>query len=785
VKADRHKPLDDEARTVQGALPPVYLLQHELGSGGMARVFLAEDRKHRRRVAIKVLREELSGGRGAERFVAEIGLTARLSHPHILPLLDSGTADGRPFYVMPVVEGESLRERLDRTPRLALLEALRIAHDVADALAYAHAQGVVHRDIKPENIMLSGRHALVADFGIARAIEAINTANRTSANMTGIGMVVGTPAYMSPEQASGDPTVDGRSDVCSLGVVLFEMLAGECPYVGPNAGAILLQQLGRPVPSLRARRPELPEVLEFVVATAMARAPEDRFASAAEFADTLASLERSIATGGEGGAQALAPQVPHVPSLAILPFDNLSTDQENAFLSDGIAEEVLTLLSKRQALRVCARSSSFAFRGQGVDLRTVGDRLGVRTILTGSVRRAGDRLRVNAELVNVADGTQLWTERYERRLDDIFAIQDDIAGAIVAALNATLLSRDVAAIAPPTLRTPVANVAAYEACLRGRHLWGQRTSTSAAEAMGCYLQALAMAPDFVPAWTGLADVWATRGIYGTVAPAEAMEQARDAANRALALEAESAEAHATLGLIHATYDWRWEEAERAFRRAIARRPNYPTAHQWLATNYLTPLGLVDDALEATTVALRLDPLSLVLKCSLASAYFYGRRYDEAAAAARDAIGLDADFPLAHFFLGQSLLYQGEMTGAVAACRTAVELSGRSSETLAALGVALASSGDEGGARATLAELDEARRFGYVSPCHPALVQVALGAHDEALDGLERALGVRAADLAWIGVRPSWDALRALPRFQAIAERVGVGSPGAPPDGARR
>lgn len=768
---DRLPTLDDEGRALQASLPSVYLLQHELGSGGMARVFLAEDRKHRRRVAIKVLREELSGGRAAERFVAEIALTARLSHPHILPLLDSGSADGRPFYVMPLVEGESLRERLDRAPRLTLAEALRIAHDVADALAYAHAQGVVHRDIKPENIMLAGRHALVADFGIARAIEA---ANSVTANMTGIGMVVGTPAYMSPEQASGDPEVDGRSDVCSLGVVLFEMLVGECPYAGPNAGAILLQQLGRPVPSARERRPDLPEVLDFVVATAMARAPEDRFASAAEFADTLAALERSIAAGGDGAGSTLAPQVPHVPSLAILPFDNLSSDPENAFLSDGIAEEVLTLLSRRPALRVCARSSSFAFRGQAVELRTIGERLGVRTVLTGSVRRAGDRLRVNAELVSVADSTQLWAERYERRIDDIFAIQDDIAGAIVAALNATLLSRDVAAISPPTVRSPVANVAAYEACLRGRHLWGQRTATSADEAMHCFLQALAMEPDFIPAWTGLADVWATRGIYGAAAPGDAMEQARDAANRALALDAECAEAHATLGLVFAVHDWRWDDAERAFRRAIARRPNYPTAHQWLATNYFTPLGRVEDALEATTVALRLDPLSLVLKCSLASAYFYGRRFDDAEAAARDAIGLDANFPLAHFFLGQALLQQGELAGAVAACGAAVQLSGRSSETLAALGVAHATRGDEAAARAILTELDEARRFGYVSPCHPALVHAALGEHEAALDGLERALTVRAADLAWLAVRPTWDGVRAQPRFRALVERLGVG-----------
>jgi len=767
---------DVELLMLQTAFRPAYELERELGRGGMATVFLAADTKHERKVAIKVLHEHLASATGLERFLREISLTARLSHPHILPLLDSGVAAERPYYVMPFVSGESLRQRLERERRVPIVDALRITAQVADALAYAHAQGAVHRDIKPENIMLSGRHALVADFGIARAIRAAasSTTVADDSRMTRVGLLIGTPAYMSPEQAVGDEAIDGRSDVCSLGVVLFEMLVGQLPFDGPNAHAIIARQITQAVPSASAINEQVPVVVDELLATAMAREPSDRFASAAEFADSLSALEREIDRGIATNAK-LTTHVPHTPSIAVLPFDNLSSDPENVYLSDGIAEDVLTLLSRRPALRVCARSSSFAFRDKGIELRTLGERLGVRHVLTGSVRRAGDRLRIGAQLVNAADGTQLWGERYERRTDDIFAIQDEIAAAIVDAINAALLARgQSASLTRPIAAKPTANVEAYELCLRGRHLWGQRTATSAQRSIECFEQAIALDTGYTLAWSGLANVWATLGVYGSRAPEESMVRARDAASAALALDSACAEAHTTLGLVSAAFDWEWANANASFQRAISLNPGYPTAHQWYATNYLVPHARFDDAFESLRMALRFDPLSLALKASTASACFYARRYNEAATAAREALDIDDAFPPAYFFLGQALMHLGEHDAGLAACEIAAELAGRSGETLAVVGHARAVTGDEDGARALLMELNERAKLQYVSPTHPALIHVGLGEWNASLSCLERAVDVRAADLTWIGVRPHWDALRSSPRFQVVLDRVGVG-----------
>src|SRR5436189_2910499 len=416
---------------LQEALAGRYTIERELGRGGMATVYLAEDVKHGRPVALKVLSPQLAASLGTERFLGEIQIAARLTHPHILPLHDSGEADGLPYYVMPYVEGESLRGRLIHERQLPIEDALRIAREVADALEYAHHRDIVHRDIKPENILFQTGHAVVSDFGIARAINVAGTSR-----MTGTGIAVGTPGYMSPEQAGGVDELDGRSDVYSLGCVLFEMLAGGPPFTGWSAHAILARQVLEPLPRLRTFRDTVPEWLELVVARALANAPGDRFAGVAEFIAALSSPTPATRADAAPARAHTTPAPEH--SIAVLPFVNLSADPENGYFCDGMTEEILNALSAVPSLRVASRTSSFVFKDATQDVQTIGEKLRVRTVLEGSVRRADVKLRVTAQLINVADGFHLWSHTYEREMKDVFAVQDEIARAIVNALKVKL-----------------------------------------------------------------------------------------------------------------------------------------------------------------------------------------------------------------------------------------------------------------------------------------------------------------------------------------------------------
>src|SRR5213593_478487 len=443
---------------LQEGLADRYAIEREIGRAGMATVYVAQDLKHRRPVAVKVLHPHLAANLGAERFLREIQIAARLQHPHIVPLYDSGQAGGLLYYVMPYVEGESLRRRLEREKQLPLDDALEVARAVAAALDYAHRHHPVHRDIKPENVMLHEGEAMVTDFGIAKAVSAA-----AADTLTQTGTSVGTPAYMSPEQAGGAVELDGRSDVYSLGCVLYEMLAGRTPFTGPTAQAIIVKCFTEPVPPLRSARDAVPPSVEQAVMRALAKEPADRFATAAQFAQAL----KPAAATPPGAVPVVTATAPK--SIAVLPFVNMSADPENEYFTDGIAEEIINALTKVQALRVASRTSAFAFKGKNQDIRKVGEQLSVSTVLEGSVRKAGNRLRVTAQLVNVADGYHLWSERYDRDLEDVFAIQDEIAGNIVKALRVVLSDAEKRAIE----KAPTDNVQAYDYYLRGRQFFHQ------------------------------------------------------------------------------------------------------------------------------------------------------------------------------------------------------------------------------------------------------------------------------------------------------------------------
>ena len=660
------------------------------------------------------------------------------------------------------MDGGTLRERIERGP-MDPSDALKVAGEVADALAYAHAHGVLHRDVKPENIMISGRNAVVADFGIARALQ---TAGDEDARTTQVGLLVGTPAYMSPEQAAGDGGVDERSDVYSLGAVIYEMLTGEPPFSGASAGIIIGKRFAEPPPSPRAKRADLHAAVDAIVLRAMARDPAERYASAAELGDAIARVGRALDIPGE--ANITVSRAAATPSVAILPFENATGDPDDDFLASGITDEVLTSLARGGTIRVAGRGSSVAMGGRDVDAREVSVRLGVRAVLTGSVRRAGTRLRVTARLVNGADGFQLWADRFDRTMDDVFAVQDEIAENISRALRGTLLP---AAAAAATTR-PAAPPEAYHAYLRGRHLLNRRTGQDMQGSQEWFQRAIALDPGFAAAHAGLADAWALLGVYGEVAPSAAFAEARRAANAALRLDPTLAAAHAVLGVVQAGHDWDFRGATASFETSLAHTPE-PAALQWLATMVLLPQGRFDEALDATRRALRLDPLSLSARATLTVGLLYARRFEEAVHAARETLELEPRFAVAHFFHAQALAALGDVAAAAGAAEQARQLSGGSGETTAFAAFAHGLGGDRGRAAALAEELHQRVGKRHVAESHRALATLGAGDAEGALALLERAVESRVTDLIWLGVRPAWDALRGSPRFRRVVATVGV------------
>jgi len=744
----------DVATRLTTALADRYRIERELGAGGMATVYLAEDLKHHRYIALKTMRGDLAESMEAERFLLEIEIAAALTHPHILPLYDSGEAAGIVYYVMPYVEGPTLRQRLQGEPRLPLEEALEIARQVVGALDYAHRRGLVHRDIKPENIMLYEDDALVTDFGIALAVRSARGGRVTEA-----GIVIGTPVYMSPEQAVGDP-VDARSDLYSVGCVLYEMLVGVPPYTGADTMAITAQKLVDPVPPLRPQRAEVPAGIEEALLKALACKADDRFATAAEFAAALEPAEGAAGkaarrTGGsaEGG-----------PSIAVLPFANMNADADGEIFSDGIADELTNALSRLDGLRVVARASAFAFKGRHDDVREIGRQLGVATVLEGSVRRAANRVRITAELVNVADGYRLWSERYDRKVDDVFAIQDEIAAAIANVLEAKLLGAPKAYAQEPAKK---GDPKAYEHYLRGRHLWNQRSTSALEESVGEFKRALGVDPKHAPAQAGIADSYVILGVYSHRPPDEVMPKAKAAAEAALALDASLAEAHTALACVRALFEWDWAAADALFRRAIAHNPQYATAHQWYAMNCLVPQGRFDDARVELDRALALDPLSLAGHISLGLLHFYARELASSAAALQATLKLNADFGAAHYFLGHTHIAMGRYDDAIPQLERAVTLQEESAETVAALATAHALAYHRAHAEALLADLERRARESYVSPALLAQIHIGLGDPEAALERLDEAAERRSADLVWLKVHPIYDAIRGHPRFRAL------------------
>jgi serine/threonine protein kinase/Tfp pilus assembly protein PilF len=600
-----------------------YTIDRELGRGGMATVYLAQDTKHERLVALKVLHPDLAASLGPERFLREIKLAARLNHPHILGLHDSGNAEGFLYYVMPYVEGESLREKLDREQSLGVDEAIHHGRGIASALDYAHRQGIVHRDIKPENIMLYEGEAMVMDFGIAKAVS---TAGPETLTQT--GMMVGTPAYVSPEQAAGETNLDGKSDQYSLACVVYEMLTGERPFSGATPQAVMAKRFSEMPKPLREIRSSIPESVERAVTKAMARDASGRYATAAHFAQALSSGSMETPTDTATIPHAV---VSAAKSVAVLPFTNMSADAENEYFTDGMAEEIINALNKVQSLRVAARTSSFAFKGKNEDVGEIGRKLKVSTVLEGSVRKMGNRVRVTAQLVNVADGYHLWSERYDREMEDIFAIQDDISGAIVKALKVILTEGEKKQIE----KVRAENVQAYDYYLRGRQYYQiHRKSLEYARQM--FNRAVETDPEYARAYAGVADSCSLLYMYYDAREYN-LRQADMASAKALELEPELAEAHVARGLA-VSLSKRFREAEGFFESAMKLDPKLYEAAYWYGRALMSE-GRMPEAAKMFERASSLRPEDFQAPNFLAQAYHSMGSQELATAANRRSIKL--------------------------------------------------------------------------------------------------------------------------------------------------
>ena len=770
------------------ALADRYRIDRELGAGGMATVYLAHDLKHERQVAIKVLKPELGAVLGAERFLAEIKVTANLQHPNLLPLFDSGVADGLLYYVMPYVEGETLRARLEAEPQLPVEEAIRLTTLVAGALDFAHARGVVHRDLKPENILLQAGQPIVADFGIALAV-----ATAGGERITQTGLSLGTPHYMSPEQAAAERVIDARSDQYALAAIMYEMLTGEPPHTGASSQAIIARLLTETPRRVRATRAAVPAALDDAILRALAKSPADRFASCGAFAratvtatnDRAASAVRRrapwmvAATAGlailvaaglwwtqNGRARSTtAPQATR--SIAVLPLVNVGGDSTQEYFADGMTEELTDALGKVPGLQVAARTSSFAFKGRSdLDVREVGEKLGVAHVLQGSVRRAANRLRVSVQLIDASTRRELWSERYEKGVEEAFSVQDSITDAITVRLALHFGGTELASARAG--RT--SSSAAHDLYLQGLAQLNQGTETALRRALVYFREALAVDADYSQAYVGVA---MTYGYLADVymSAAVAYDSGATAARDALARGSRAGEAYLILSFAAWARDGDVAKFVRETRKAAVASPNSAIVASVFA-NGLCLVGQVDAGLAELDRAQRLDRLAPYTAVVREWCHYLARRYDDVITAHARTAALDPNFVYLDSYLGAAYREQGRFEEALAEYRRAQTIMG--DQPLYGYAVTLARAGRTSQAREQLARLEAYARVHYVNPFGVAAVHVSLGDKDSAFAYLERAITKdRTAMLLGLGFYPEFDALRDDPRYRAIVQRLGL------------
>ena len=779
-----------------------YQIIEELGKGGMGKVYKAQDSEIKEKVALKLIKPEIAADKKMiERFRNELKFARKIRHKNVCQMYDLNKEEGTYYITMEYVSGEDLKSFIRRARQLTVGTAVLIAKQVCEGLAEAHSLGVMHRDLKPQNIMIDrDGNARIMDFGIARSIK--------EKGITGAGVMIGTPEYMSPEQAEAKE-VDQRSDIYSLGIILYEVVTGRVPFEGDTPLSVAMKHKGEVPKDPRELNAQVPSDLSRVILKCMEKDKTNRYQTPEEILSELNKIEKGIPTTERVipktkpstsreitvtlrlrkflipvsvvAALVIAaviiwqllpkgetvPAPLDKPSIAVLPFEDLSEKKDQSYFCDGLADELINRLTNIEKLRVPARTSSFSFKDKELGIQEIGKALNVEMVLEGSLRKAGNKLRITAQLVNVADGFPVWSEKYEHDEADIFLLQDEISLAIVDKLKVKLLGEEKERI----VKRHTDNLEAYNLYLQGRFFWNKRGEEALKKSVDYFEQAIKKDPAYALAYAGLADSYITIGDWQLLPSKEVFPKARAAVLKALEIDDELAEAHNALAAIKKYYDWDWTGAEKEHKRAIELNPNYPTAHQWYA-EFLFAIARFDEAVAEAKRAQELDPLSPIIYYSGGTVFYFSRQYDKAIEQFKKALNLDPTFPNAHGYMGLCYIQKGMYEDAIAELLEDMTLEGIDPKLIAEAQNIYATSGIKGVFLMSLSDLKKASEQAYVDPISLAGLYAFLDEKDQAFEWLEKAYEERSPMLVYI-TDPLYDNIRSDPRFKAILKKMGL------------
>jgi len=779
-----------------------YQIIEELGQGGMGKVYRALDKELNEEVALKLIRSEIAtDDRTLARFRNELKNARKISHKNVGRMHELMEYEGAYYISMEYIPGQDLKSLLRQTGKQTLDTVVSIAKEICEGLSAAHQIGIIHRDLKPSNIMIDRKgDAKIMDFGIARSLE--------SKGITGAGMMIGTPEYMSPEQVEGEEA-DQRSDIYSLGVIIYEMVTGRVPFWGDTPLSIAYKHKHtipqHPGEIIR----QIPEELSILIMKCLKKDKEKRFQSAEEVRAELEKIQKellipvmvlpeerrtkskirsirsalkkpSVLTAGFvilviialAAWQLLlkkqpAPSLRGTPAIAVLPFSDLSPQKDQEYFCEGMTEEIIAKLSRLQGWKVTAKTSVLQYKDTEKSIRDIGQELNVTSILEGSIRKEEDNIRITVQLINAEDGFHLWSETYDRKLDRIFAIQNDIAENVVNALKQELTPAQKERLQRKTTE----NLEAYNLYLQGRYFWGQRTKEGMKKSLERYQQALELDPNYALSWSGIADCYiAGGGRYLDLAASEAYPKAKAAASKALEIDDTLAQAHTSLAGLLTSFYWDWERAEEEFKRAIELNPNYSTAHIWYA-EHLWTIGRHEESISRAKIALELDPLSLMTRTVLGLTYHFAGHYDQAIQQYQNTQDIDPNFHEAHYWMGHTLVQMGKYAESIEQFQIAVNLSGGNPGDRAALGYAYALAGKKKEAEEIFGELISLSKNRYISPVDLAMICTSLDKRALAIEWLEKAYEERAERFVYFKVNPVFNPLEEEPRFRDLVNRM--------------
>jgi eukaryotic-like serine/threonine-protein kinase len=749
-----------DAQFAPGAMLGPYEIEERIGVGGMGVVYRAHDKRLDRKVAIKVIRPQVAIPQLQAALIREARMASALNHHGIVTIYDILSHGGTTCVVMELVRGMPL-QKLIPEGGFAAERALTLSLGIGDAVAAAHAAGIIHRDLKPGNILVRDDGQIkILDFGLAKIRQDRADAESQTQSIFG-GSAVGTIGYMAPEQARGEE-IDERADIFSFGVILFQMLTGKMPFQAPNAVALLHAiQTQDPMP-LRTLKAEIPGFLEHVTLRALKKKPAERYQTVREMLSDLRAPTNSASfrmTAESEGA----------PAIAVLPLINISPDPENDYICDGLAEELINGLTQIAGLRVVSRSSAFQFKGMTPDVREIGRRLGASLLVHGSVRRWGDHLRLTMQLSQAGEGYQVWSQRFDAEVRDLFALQDELTATVLEKLREQL-----------GLRFPGLGSArqapsseAYDHYLQGRFAFNHETPAGFREALELFSRSAAADANFAPALIGIAETHIRMDWYGLEAASEAVPAVKAALSEALRLKPDSAAALCNLAITQAGWDWDWAVAGKTFKRALAAGGGLAATHFHYGLDYLTPLGRLEDALNELRHALTLDPLSPIANTAVGGCLYRMRRWNEAEGTLRAVLQSNPGFGHGYWSLGRVLLEQGRIDEALKRFEYAAKIMGQIPAALAELGHCYGRMGRRELAHCALQEMQRLAEHEWVSPLHAALVYAGLGEENAAMTRLEEAYEKRIRQLVWVNVDPRYDALRHKPEFERLILRLGL------------